>query len=694
MAQTNRKARQQTRQAQYAREPGAANPDAPRPAITLPPEFKDDEAEFLHCMREDFANDEMFDHDNHSSGVEDLQFLVGDQWDSIVKQKRIDQRKPVLTINRLPAFVAQVMGSRFQNETVIKVAPDNSGTKNVAKVREGLMRNIQKNARATRAYDNALMGAVVCGIGNFQIELDYESEEVWDQSIHISPIPDHFSVVWDRSMTDPTGADASRCFVVETMPYRTFDLLWPWATPADVISDRMPAELLHSNWYDKGDVRVVSYWMMRKRKRTIAMLRTGATVDITDEEDPSILAQIAPWPNGSPMVRDSMRPYAVMYRCSGADVLEGPYELPIDRIPVFRVPGWEVRIGNAMHRWGLVRHMKDPQRLHNYWRSAIAEKIMQSPKNSWVAADTAVAGREAQWRRAHRTDDPLLIWNADSGQKPERQEPIQVEQALIAQAEITTQDLKDVSNIHEANLGMPSNEVSGAAINARVRVSDTGTAIYQMNLKNAIEECGRTMNQLIPVVYDTPRTIKILGDDAQELIQAINYAENPDSVDITLGKYSISAITGPSTETKRLESAESIMSLAQAMPNIFAVGADLIVEALDWPNADKLAQRLKNALPPNILGANEQTAESAQKLQGQNAAQQAQAQIVMQKAQSDALKVQSETALNFARANNYSAQAQAAAPKLQNETLRTASETASRELRDHLATIEVAHPVR
>lgn len=694
MARASRKvAASQIRQAQYSREPGAADPDAARPAITLPPEF-DSEEEFLRCMREDFANDEMFDHDNHSSGVEDLQFLVGDQWDDIVKQKRIDKRKPVLTINRLPAFVAQVMGSRFQNETVIKVIPDNGATKQVAQVREGLMRAIQKDSRATRAYDNALLGAVTCGIGNFQIELDYESEEVWEQSIKVAAIPDHFSVVWDRSLTDPTGSDASRCFIVETMPYRTFDLLWPWATPADVISDRMPAELLRSNWYDKGDVRVVSYWMMRKRKRTIAMLRSGATVDITDEQDPNILTQIVTRPDGTRMIRDSMRPYAVMYRCSGADILEGPYELPVDRIPVFRVPGWEIRIGNAVHRWGLIRHMKDPQRLHNYWRSAIAEKIMQSPKNTWVAADTAVAGRESQWRRAHNTDDPLLIWNAESGQKPEQQMPIQVEQALIAQAEITTQDLKDVSNIHEANLGMPSNEVSGAAIQARVRVSDTGTAIYQTNLERGIEEAGRVMNQLIPVVYDTPRTVKIIGPDAQEMLQAINYAENPASIDITLGKYSVTVITGPSTETKRIEAAESMMSLAQAMPNVFAAAPDILVEALDWPGADKLAERFKRMLPPGLLGPQEQTPETVQKAQGAAQAQQAQAQLVMQKAQSDALKAQSETALNFARARNYSVQADAQAPKLQNETLRTASETASRELRDHLATIEVAHPVR
>src|SRR5690606_15487580 len=114
------------------------------------------------------------------------------------------------------------------------------------------------------------------------------------------------------------------------------------------------------------------------------------------------------------------------------------------------------------------------------------------------------------------SDDPLLIWNADSGQPPVPQAPVQVEQALIMQANMTAQDMKDVSNIHEANLGMPSNEVSGRAIQARMRVSDTGMQIYFTNLETAIRETGRVINDLIPIVYDTARVITVMGPDAKE----------------------------------------------------------------------------------------------------------------------------------------------------------------------------------
>jgi hypothetical protein len=372
-------------------------------------------------------------------------------------------------------------------------------------------------------------------------------------------------------------------------------------------------------------------------------------------------------------------------------VLEGPYDLPIDRVPVFRVPGWEIKIGDKLHRWGLIRFMKDPQRLHNFWRSAIAEKIMQSPKNTWVAADTAVAGREKAWRQSHASDDPLLIYNAESGQKPERNAPVQMEPALIEQAAITTQDLKDVSNIHEANLGMPSNEVSGRAIQERVRVSDTGTAIYNSNLGKAIEECGRVCNQLIPYVYDTQRVVKVIGDDDKEYLVEINNLTDKDRIDITSGRYTVSVTTGPSYKTKREEAAESMMGLATAMPNILSLASDLIVEAQDWPDADKIAARIRNTLPPGILSEDEVTPAIAQKMQQGNQQQQIEQAAAIRKSQSDFLKTQAEAAKDFAQARHYVAQTDAIPAKLQNESLETASKVSSRELQDSLDAVSVAH---
>lgn len=666
---------------------GQPDPSAKRPNIKLPNGYPD-ESEFLREMRELYDNDDSADFDNHKAGVEDLEFFVGKQWDPEVEQRRMAAKKPVITVNRLPAFVGQVIGNRKMHETEIKIVPNNGGTVAVAKVREGLFRSIQKESKAGFAYDTAYTGAVVAGIGNFTLDLDYAADDVWDVEMKVLPIPDHFSVVWDRTLTDPTGRDAKHVFMQETVPVAEFYERWPWATPADVVNLKFPGELMKSGWYTQADVRVVAYWRMRTRNRTLALMRDGTTQDITDA-NPDVLANVAQRADGSPFIREVRKPYAQRYICSGLDVLEGPTNFNIDRVPVFRVPGWEIRIGDAVFRWGLIRFLKDPQRLHNFWRSVMAEKIMRSPKSVWIASSSAVQGREAAFRNSNTSDDPLLIWNAESGEEPKRVAPVEVEQALLQQSEVTTQDLKDVSNIHEANLGMPSNEVSGVAINARVRVSDTGTAIYQANLNSAIEECGRVANMMIPEVYDTPRIIKVLGEDSQELTQVINATGNPHSIDITLGKYSVTATSGPSFATKRQESAESMLGLATAMPQILGSAADLIIEAQDWPGASKIAERIRKTLPPQLLSPEEMTPAVQAAAAATQQAQAQATQAAMANETAKFLQTQSQAALNFSRARNYTTQAEIAPSKLQNESLSVASQATSRELHDNLDAIKI-----
>jgi hypothetical protein len=247
-----------------------------------PPDDFASESEFLMQMRQDFHDDIQYDRLNREAAIEDLRFMVGDQWDDAVRQRRDAARKPVLTVNRLPAFVAQIVGARKQNETTIKVLPDQDGTVPLAKLREGLLRSIQKISKATIAYDNALQNQVMCGIGNFGVKLDWDSDEVFTQSIRIVQYPDALSIVWDRELIDPTGADAKRVFVVENMTQKAFAKKWPWATPSDMMVDvALRGDLRMNGWIAIDDVRIVNYWRIRKRKRTIALMNDGSVQDIT-----------------------------------------------------------------------------------------------------------------------------------------------------------------------------------------------------------------------------------------------------------------------------------------------------------------------------------------------------------------------------------------------------------------------------
>jgi len=591
--------------------------------------------EFIKWAIDTYGKDLDSDRLNRQQAIQDMKFVAGDQWDDRVLQQRIADRKPTLTMNRLPAFVGQLIGNRRLNETEVKVVPDTGGTKDVARIRESLIRSIQKTSNANFAYNKAAENQIISGEGNWKIEVDYAHDDVFEQDIKICAIPNPLSVVWDRSAHEPTGADAKHVFVLDAISHQDFKKEYPWAKGSSTGSDirsYLTGQGIENNWFEQETYRLIEFWRVLSRKRTVALLESDVdpfaeaqVEDVTDLEPEEYIDRLVLDSSGVPIMREVDRKYAQMYLMTATDILEGPYELPVQRVPVIRCCGWEVNVGDSRQRWGLVRFLKDPQRLHNYWRSTIAEKLMMAPKGNWIAADKSVEGRENEWRNSHISNDPLLTYNSEEGPPPQRVPPVPMEPALVEQAGMASQDLHDISNLHQASLGQQSNEVSGQAIMARQRVGETGTAIYETNLQLSIEETGKVLNQLIPLVYDTPRTIKIMGPEAEKVSTAlINDTTNSESVDITLGRYSITSSTGPSYVTKRVEAGASMLNMVNAAPQAMQVALDKIVEAQDWPGADAIAARLRTQLPPGVVQANEMTDEEKQAQVAAQEAQQAQ----------------------------------------------------------------------
>lgn len=612
---------------------------------TYYPEGYQDQEQFLMEMRQRFSDSVTADYFNITAMMQDSAFAAGEQWDPVVQADRLFNNKPTLTINTAPAIVGQVLGNRLMNETAINVIPDTGGSKPVANVRKGLIRSIQKQSQAQHAYNTALKNCVIGGLGWFRVTLEYSSNDVFTQDIVIGAIDNPAAVIQDRQATDPTGRDAKYTFIQDLMTIDQFRAAWPWASPGEIGANLAYTQMLQQQgWVTVDMIRVVSYWRLCSEKRTIAMFKDGKIVDVTEQPMPEWMDKVYVNPQtGEPMVRESMRTYAEMCLCSATDVLEGPYRLWLDRIPVFRVPGWEIQVGDTRHRFGLLRFAKDPMRLRNYWRSIVAEKLMQTPKAVWTATKEAVQGHEEAWRQSNTTNDPLLIWNGEAGQAPQRVPPAQMEGALVEQAMMASQDIKDTTNIHEANLGQTSNEVSGKAINARQRIGELGTVIYQYNLNLAIEEAGRVINDLIPYVYDTPRTIKTLGEDGKADLVRINDPEDDKSIDITTGKYLITVTTGPSYETRRMEAVETMKELFGDAPEAYGVAADLFVENMDIPGAEQIAGRLRKNLPPQFQDPETMTDEEKQA-----AAQKAD----MDKEAADMQKASAEADIEYKRAQS------------------------------------------
>lgn len=599
------------------------------------PEGYKDEAEFLDEARKRFQDAVDSDRENRDEGLEDARFAAGEQWDEDAKKAR--EGLPCLVINQLPQFIAQVVGDIRINRPAIRVRPAEDADKELAEVREGLIRAIERDCDAQGVYASAGQAQVTSGIGNFRVKLDYADEMSFERDIRIERIPDPFAVAWDPLSIEPTGKDARYCFVTEDMPRAQFEKAYPNATPSDLAVHQEDVE----GWLSQDTVKVAEYWRVIDKPVEIVRLGTGEVVRADEVPEGAVITDR----------RQSSQRYACLYLITGNAVLDGPYELPISRVPIFRVQGWEINVGQKRVRFGLVRWAKDPQRLKNYWRSVAAQTIALAPKGKWLASTSAVPeDREDDFRMSAKSADPLLLYEP-SGQMPIYTPPPAVPTALLQEAAQNSQDMKDVTGLHDASLGIRSNETSGRAIMARQREGDVATYVYHDNLRAAIAEAGKVVNQLIPIVYDTPRTVRIVGEDEATKVLRVNDPSNPQSVDINRGRYDVAVEAGPSYSTRRVEAAESMMQFVQAVPGAAQVASDLIARAMDWPMADTIAERLKKTLPPQLLDGEdgeEPRQPSPQEMQAMELQQQAaQAEVIekmasARKAEADADKARYE----------------------------------------------------
>lgn len=594
--------------------------------------------DFLDDMRAEYQADVQADERNRKEGEIDKQFAANNSWDEQALLERKRKGLPCLTFNSIPQFTAQVVGDWRENKRGVKVLPTSDSNIDIADIRGDLIRSIEKHSRADRIYDSAFESAITCGDGAFRVTVEYAKNDAFDQDIYIRPVDNCFSVVWDRNSVDPTGRDAKRVFVDDRFNKKDFKRYWPDKEPTE-LSEKVTSDLLRDGWLSEDTVRVSSYWRLIEKDKLLLLFEDGSTRFADEEDDPIELME-----RHGNVLKSRVAPvtYAQMHLVTGYDILAGPYEYQLNRLPIIRMTGRVVTTGDTRVRYGIVRNMRDAVRFNNFWQSVAAEQLGYAPKAQWIATENAVAGYEDDIRKAHLTRDPLMIVSEEAviGQNIQRLDPPVPQQALFQAAQVNSQNMKDVTGIHDASLGIQSNETSGKAIHARQREGDMAALTYYDNGNAAVLEAGDVINQLISQIYDGTRTIRVIGEDDELRFLRVNDPSNPESPDLTVGKYDVTMTSGAAYSTKRVEAAQAMMDAVQVWPQFMEIAGDLVAKAQDWPGAQEISERLKKALPQEVLPEDEREGPPPELVQAQQLIEQLSSELetLRKDKQNDALK--------------------------------------------------------
>ena len=508
------------------------------------------------------------------------------QWPEDVKRERKAApggARPCLVFDQTQQFVRQVINTARRNKPAMNFLPvDDQSDPKLADVLKGLARQTEYDSRAEVGYITGLNQATRGGIGYFRLVLEpMKGSDIEGQLCpKIRRVVDFSTVLPDPDFTEPDGSDMGWGFVEESMHRTRFERVYPKAKADD--SDT-------KGWFTKDHVRIVEYYRLVERD--------GATV-------------------------------CEHFKMSGEEILvdkdgeEQRSEFPAEFVPIFPVIGNEEWDEGKRRLSGCVRLARDAQITYNFERNSEFEAVAVGPKTPWTGPADAFAGLESFWNQANKGNLAYLPYNTLDEQgnpipfKPERIAPAGIASGWTQLSERSKADIQAALGFYEAAAGNNPNQQSGRAVLALQDKADIGSFHYVDNLALSISHCGRVLTQVWPVVYDQQQVLRIIGEDDDpqfvtvDPTQKVGYAERQDlsgkkvvSINPGVGRYDVRATVGPAFSTRQAEASAELGEMVNGNPQLMAILGDVWVKMRNFPEADKIARRLKAMLPPQVQQA-------------------------------------------------------------------------------------------
>lgn len=619
----------------------------------------DDDKKLLQLVKLRFKQGEEADHKQRERERKALAFYANDQWDPAVRAARAGQSasgglppvpaRPTLTINKLREPVRQVLNEERQSDMGIEIVAaddfeDVSGPIDPTeiKLREGLVRRIQRQSEAQDARTWAFARAVIAGRGYYRVMTRYLPGKTMDQEVCVQRLYDQSSVMLDPSHEQPDGSDADWGIIGSDVPWEQYKAEYPHAEdghPNSLCSysdeDFRALGETEPDWFSQeGDLRmcrVIEYWYTERTTRTLVDLPDGP--QWKDE-----LPEGTVIPKGV-QSREVVEKAIKWCKLDGCQVLERT-DWPAPDMPIVKVLGEEIQpYDNERRAQGMVEPAIDAQVGFNAMVSKWVETIALAPIPPFQAAPGQVEPFKAWYEAANTRTlpylpyEPIAVGGAVLG--PPTRTPVDTPiQAIAGSLQMFSEGVATTTGVDSqlAHLGHADPSLkSGKAIQALQAQSQHGTSGFLDNLKRSIRYEGQITNNLLYPIYGKPgRLVRIVtGEGDSETVTIAPPApqspqgQNPDNgigQPPQLGQppmqgqqpqyrltkdahYNVIIKVTRSFDSRREQETNILGEILSAQPQMMAVFGDLFFKYQDGPGHQEMAERAKAMLDPKVLQA-------------------------------------------------------------------------------------------
>lgn len=574
---------------------------------------------------------------------DDLAFHAGEQWPADIANLRQGQAasngmpavpaRPTLTINKVREPVRQVQNQERQSDIGISLIPaDDFGDLGITpddtevKLREGLIRRIQRESHAADARSWAFQRATIAGRGYYLVLTRYLPGVTWDQEVYVHRIFNQADVMLDPSHEQPDGSDAEWGFVGAWIPWDRYRAKYPQTAsdgPSEATAEADFTTGLDEfpDWFmadgDERAVREVDYWFVTHTTQTLARLPDGQVVP-----EAEVPEGVKP---EDTRTMDS-RTVRMVKIGGGRDILEET-DWPSGDLPIIQVLGEELQPFDGERRVeGMVRPARDAAMGFNYMVSKEVEQIGLTPIPPLHVDPVAIHGYE-QWYQAANTRTlpylPSRTYDDDGRPLKEPHRPaIDPNLLPIAQAiGMFDAAIKSTTSVPDSTLGNVDPSLkSGRAIQAVVANAAQSTSNFMDNLARSVRREGEVENNLLYPIYGRPgRIVRILtGEDKQQSMRIAGdgpesmpgqmprpggQQQAPVAATVKLTKdahFNVAVLVSKNYGTRQQEISATLGNIVAAQPQQMGIVGDLLYKSLNLPDSAQLEKRMKVMLAPPV----------------------------------------------------------------------------------------------
>ncbi len=240
------------------------------------------------------------------------------------------------------------------------------------------------------------------------------------------------------------------------------------------------------------------------------------------------------------------------YICTANGVLLHDGTLPVDEIPFVKFD--DIIVGGKLNAEAIITHLRPLQDQINRGKSMRAAWMQRMLTGKWIAARGHNLGREA----LNDQSGEVVEYDAlPTGSEPHAMEVPQIPSYAFEEENTLKLDMDDTAGINEASRGqMPSAQIPAIGMQLLVEQDDTRIGVETESHEHSYADLGRILLKFVDQFYETPRLLKISGQDLSYTVREYRNKDLRSNFDVQVKRGSIA----PGSKTlKRQE----IMNLHQ-----------------------------------------------------------------------------------------------------------------------------------